>query len=137
VYHEDEGIKPPISLFTTSTSTSTGCARCVRQYSFFLAFHLDVTTSIVYGISKPVYKEKKMTVDSLAHNTQFNTLELALCPVQKTLGTLYFRELAEYTALEGLVVFPPHTHGIDHTKTCKIAFKLGLKGFILFGEVFL
>ena len=78
-----------------------------------------------------------MTVDSLAHNSQFNIFELALCPVQKTLGTLHFRELAEHAALKGFVFLPPHTHGIDHTKTCEVAFKLGLKGFILFGEVFL
>jgi hypothetical protein len=82
-------------------------------------------------------RKKKMMVDSLAHNSQFNVLELALCPVQKPLGTLHFRELAEHTALEGLVVLPPHTHSIDHTKTCKVAFKLGLKGFVLFGKVFL
>ena len=78
-----------------------------------------------------------MTIDSLAHNSQFNTSELALRPVQKTLRTLHFRELAEHTALEGLVLLPPHTYGIDHTKTRKVAFKLGLKGFVLFGEVFL
>jgi hypothetical protein len=79
VYHDDEGIKPPVSLFTTSTST--GRARCVREYSFFLAFHPDVVGSVVYRISKPVYKGKGMTVGSLAHNNQFNIFELALCPV--------------------------------------------------------
>lgn len=66
-------------------------------------------------------------MDSLAHNSQFNALELALCAVQEPLGALYFRKLAEHTALEALVFLPPHTYGIDHSKSRKVAFQLRLK----------